>query len=212
MPDLAPEQQIIMVLFAACSSLLRNWSRWSGMPSSTRVSQVPQTPSAQACHTPYPGKRPVLAHLSRTHARAISGSLQHGESLVRRKQYENRARRTWWSVHIEAWRKSGLSRRSYCRQHHLDQGSFARWLNVLVDVEALRLQAELKREERRLGRPRKLSTDMRSRAVQAFWAMHVEAMTWCGMSMRAYAEAHGISRHALRRWRDLIEANEVEID
>ncbi len=98
--------------------------------------------------------------------------LQHGESLVGRKQYENRPRRTWWSVHIEAWRRSGLSRRSYCRQHRLDQGTFARWLSVLVDAEALGVQAELKREERRLRRPLKLSSDTRSRAVQAFWAMH----------------------------------------
>ncbi|WP_027554898.1 transposase [Bradyrhizobium sp. Cp5.3] len=129
-----------------------------------------------------------------------------------RKQYENRARRTWWSVHIEAWRRSGLSRRSYCRQHRLDQGTFARWLSVLVDAEALRVQAELKREERRLRRPLKLSSDARSRAVQAFWAMHVEAMTWSGVSVRAYAKAHGISRFGLQRWRDLIDANEVEID
>ncbi|ODM82245.1 IS66 family insertion sequence element accessory protein TnpA [Bradyrhizobium elkanii] len=134
------------------------------------------------------------------------------ENLVGRRQYENRARRTWWSVHIEAWRKSGLSRRSYCRQHRLDQGTFARWLSVLVDVEALKVQAELKREQRRLSRPRKLSTDMRSRAVQAYWAMHVEAMTWSGMSVRAYAKAHGLSRFALQRWRDLIEANEVDVD
>ena len=134
------------------------------------------------------------------------------ENLVGRKQYENRARRTWWSVHIEAWRKSGLSRRSYCRQHRLDQGSFARWLSVLVDAEALKVQAELKREERRLRRPLKLSRDRRSRAVQAFWAMHVEAMTWSGMSVRAYAKAHGLSRFGLQRWRDLIDANEVEID
>jgi transposase-like protein len=131
---------------------------------------------------------------------------------VGRKRYENRARQTWWSVHIEAWRKSGLSRRSYCRQHRLDQGTFARWLSALVDVETLRIQAELKREERRLRRPLKLSTDTRNRAVQAFWAMHVEAMTWSGVSMRAHAKAHGISHHCLRRWRDLIDGNEVEID
>lgn len=129
-----------------------------------------------------------------------------------RKQYENTARRTWWSVHIEAWRRSGLSRRSYCRQHRLDQGTFARWLSVLVDAEALRVQAELKREERRSRQPLKLSSDARSRAVQAFWAMHVEAMTWSGMSVRAYAKAHGISRFGLQRWRDLIDTNEVEID
>ncbi|WP_407080407.1 IS66 family insertion sequence element accessory protein TnpA [Bradyrhizobium roseum] len=51
-----------------------------------------------------------------------------------RKQHENTARRTWWSVPIEAWRRSGLSRRSYCRQRGLDQGTFARWLSVLVDA------------------------------------------------------------------------------
>ena len=57
-----------------------------------------------------------------------------------------------------------------------------------------------------------MSTDQRYRAVQAFWAMHVEAMRWCGMSVQAYARAHGISQHSLMRWRDLIDANEVEID
>lgn len=30
--------------------------------------------------------------------------------------------------------------------------------------------------------------------------------------MQAYVRAHGISQHTLRRWRDLIDANEVEID
>lgn len=32
------------------------------------------------------------------------------------------------------------------------------------------------------------------------------------MNMQAYARAHDISQHSLRRWRDLIDANEVEID
>jgi len=35
------------VLFAACSSLLRNWSRWSGIPSRHPLSQVPQTPQCR---------------------------------------------------------------------------------------------------------------------------------------------------------------------
>lgn len=129
-----------------------------------------------------------------------------------RKQSENTARRTWWSVHVEAWRRSGLSRRSYCREHRLDQGTFARWLSLLANAEALNVQAELKREERRLRRPLKLSSDARSRAVQAFSAMHVEAMTWSRMSVRAYARAHKISRFGLLRWRNLIDANEVYID
>ncbi|WP_409362811.1 IS66 family insertion sequence element accessory protein TnpA [Bradyrhizobium diazoefficiens] len=57
-----------------------------------------------------------------------------------------------------------------------------------------------------------MSKALRCRAVQAIWAMHVEAMQLCGLSMQAYARAHGISQHTLRRWRDLIDANEVEID
>jgi hypothetical protein len=46
---------------------------------------------------------------------------------------------------------------------------------------------------------------MRSKAVQAFWAMHVEAMTWCGMSAESYAKAHHLSLHSLTRWRGLLE-------
>jgi len=46
--DFEPEQQIMIVVLASCSSLLRNRSRWSGTPSTTLVSQVPQTPSVQA--------------------------------------------------------------------------------------------------------------------------------------------------------------------
>ncbi|WP_027545504.1 transposase [Bradyrhizobium sp. WSM2254] len=129
--------------------------------------------------------------------------------------FKNDARRSFWSVHVEAWRRSGLSKRKYCRQHRLSGGTFDRWLRHLIDAEALKMRAELRREERRERLRKKripLSKDQRCRAVQAFWAMHVEAMRWCGMSMQVYARAHGISQHSLRRWRDLIDANEVEID
>jgi hypothetical protein len=98
------------------------------------------------------------------------------------KHFENKARRSWWSVHVEAWRRSGLSQRRYCRQHRLDTTTFARWLKVLADAESLRLQRHFEREERRQRKPRRLSTDKRNRAVQAFWAMHVEAMSWCGLT------------------------------
>lgn len=129
--------------------------------------------------------------------------------------FKNEARRSFWSVHVEAWRRSGLSKRKYCRQHRLSGGTFDRWLRHLVDAETLKIRAELRLEERRERLRKKrtpVSKDLRCRAVQAFWAMHVEAMKWCGLSMQAYARAHGISQHSLRRWRDLIDANEVEID
>ncbi|RXG90664.1 IS66 family insertion sequence element accessory protein TnpA [Bradyrhizobium zhanjiangense] len=129
--------------------------------------------------------------------------------------FKNEARRSFWSVHVEAWRRSGLSKRKYCRQHRLSGGIFDRWLRHLVDAETLKMRAELRREERRERLRKKrvpVSKDLRCRAVQAFWAMHDEAMRWCGLSMQTYARAHGISQHSLRRWRDLIDANEVEID
>lgn len=129
--------------------------------------------------------------------------------------YDNEAHRGYWSVHVEAWRRSGLSKRQYCLRRRLSVGTFDRWMRHLVDAEALKLEAELRREERWLARRRRRSPHSiatRSKAVQAFWAMHVEAMTWSGMNLRGYARALGISPYSLRRWRDRFDANEVEID
>jgi transposase-like protein len=57
-----------------------------------------------------------------------------------------------------------------------------------------------------------VSTDIRSRAVQAFWAMHVEAMNWSGMAVREYAASLQLSPTSLRKWRDRFENAEVEVD
>lgn len=131
------------------------------------------------------------------------------------KHFENRARREWWSIHIEAWRRSGLSQRHYCRRHRLTETTFSRWLKVLVDDKVLRAKAEIEREkrfERRRRKGKPLSTGQRSKAVQAFWAMHVEALNWSGMSVTHYALALDISAHSLRRWRDLLDVEAVSID
>lgn len=131
------------------------------------------------------------------------------------KHFQNKARREWWSIHIEAWQRSGLSQRCYCVQQRLTEKTFIRWRTVLTDAKALQTKAELLREERRERRRKRhirLSSDMRSKAVQAFWAMHIEAMTWCGMSAQSYAKAHRLSLHSLKRWRGLFEAGEVQID
>jgi transposase-like protein len=53
---------------------------------------------------------------------------------------------------------------------------------------------------------------MRNRAVQAFWAMHVEAMNWSGMSVREYAAALRLSPTSLRKWRDRLDDGEVDVD
>ncbi|WP_315719704.1 MULTISPECIES: transposase [unclassified Bradyrhizobium] len=53
---------------------------------------------------------------------------------------------------------------------------------------------------------------MRNRAPQAFWAMHVEALNWSGMELRACAAAMQLSPHSLRKWRDRLATGEVTID
>jgi transposase-like protein len=108
-----------------------------------------------------------------------------------------------------------MTRAKYCRLHRLSRDSLSGWIKVLVSEETLRAKAEIVREKRierrrRTGQP--LSDNQRSRAVQAFWAMHVEALVWSGMSVRHYAQALRISAQTLRRWRDLIEAEEIAAD
>jgi transposase-like protein len=142
------------------------------------------------------------------------------------KHFQNKARREWWSIHIEAWQRSGVSQAEYCRQHRFDEKTFTRWLKHLAGEEAARklveYQAELRREKRREEREKGLkrrqrrclsvSTDVRNRGTQAFWAMYVEAMNWSGMGVREYAAALRLSPYALRKWRDRLDEREVEID
>jgi len=137
-----------------------------------------------------------------------------------------KAHSPYWSLHVEAWRQSGMDRAIYCRQHGLSVKAFGRWMNHLISKEEARKHAEylleLRREERRQQRGKKgkrrqkrryaVSTDIRSRAIQAFWAMHVEAMNWSGMGVREYAASFQLSPTSLRKWRDRFENAEVEID
>jgi hypothetical protein len=51
-------------------------------------------------------------------------------------------RRSWknahcpyWSLHVEAWRRSGLSRAEYCSGHGLKMKTFARWMKHLIGAE-----------------------------------------------------------------------------
>jgi len=143
--------------------------------------------------------------------RSISGSLVHGRISGGVETDQEQARHEWWSVHIEAWQRSGLSRKVYCRQHRLTEKTFGRWLRAIEGVEALRAKAELAREARRNKAPR-WSSDARSRDAQAFWAMHVEALTWSGLSFANYASALRLPEKSLRRWRGRLETGEMQID
>lgn len=131
------------------------------------------------------------------------------------RHFDNPARREWWSLHVEAWQRSGLSQRKYCNVHGLTEKTFARWLNVLTDAKMAKMRVErvaAERKQKSAKKGGKLTTDKRNQAAQAFWAMHVEALNWSGLSIREYANALRLSPFSLGRWRDLIADGEVVID
>lgn len=125
-----------------------------------------------------------------------------------RRLFDNPAKRSWWQVHIEAHRKSGLTVAKYCRQHGLTRWTFTKWRRELTDWEE---QKSVRNQQwRRRNRP--ISADKKRQATQAFWAMHVEAWQWSGLHLRDYASALRLSSYSLKRWRNLIESEEVVID
>jgi transposase-like protein len=122
--------------------------------------------------------------------------------------FEHKARRAWWATHLEAWRRSGVSRTEYCRLHRLTKSTFDRWLGALNSLESAREEARKRRKRTR----EPLSTDKRNKAVQAFWAMHVEALNWSGVSAKDYAAVHHISVYSLRTWRARLDAAPLQVD
>jgi hypothetical protein len=129
--------------------------------------------------------------------------------------FEGEARQKYWSVHVEAWRQSKLTKRKYCGEHGLSVHSFDRWMKHLMDKEAVKLRAELQREERRKKRLQNylpVKRHWKNKAAQAFWAMHVEALIWSGMSVKAYAMSHNISPYSLKNWCSRIQDEGLEID
>jgi transposase-like protein len=122
--------------------------------------------------------------------------------------FENKARRSFWSVHVEAWHRSGVSRARYCRDNRLNPDTFKRWLMVLDKQETARIRA---RELRKRTRE-PISRDRHNKAVQAFWAMHVEALNWSGLTAKDYAAAHHISVESLRTWRARFDADPLQVD
>ena len=127
---------------------------------------------------------------------------------MRARYFEHKARRAWWSTHLEAWRRSGVTRTEYCRLHRLSKSTFDRWLAALNLLESAREEARKRRKRTR----EPVSTDKRNKAVQAFWAMHVEALNWSGVSAKDYAGAHRISVYSLRTWRVRLDAAPLQVD
>jgi transposase-like protein len=132
-----------------------------------------------------------------------------------RKYFEGEARQNYWSVHVEAWRRSKLTKRKYCGDHGLSVHTFDRWMEHFMGKEAAKLRAELLREERRKKRLQNylpVKRHWKNKAAQAFWAMHVEALIWSGMSAKAYAMSHNISPYSLKNWAHKIQEEGLEID
>src|SRR3984893_3008414 len=89
-----------------------------------------------------------------------------------------------------------------------NKSTFDRWLKVLNAVESAREDA--RRRRKRTREP--VSGDKRNKAVQAFWAMHVEALNWSGLTAKDYANAHHISVYSLRTWRARLDATPLQVD
>lgn len=127
---------------------------------------------------------------------------------MRARVSRKKANRSWWQVHVEAWQKSGLTVTRYCAVHGLTTKSFNVWRREIVGWEAEKNAVAQRR--RKYDQP--ISRDRRRQATQAFWAMHVEAWTWSGLTLREYSGSLRLSPYSLKRWRNLIESAAVEID
>jgi transposase-like protein len=125
-----------------------------------------------------------------------------------KRKFKDSAGWSYWSVHVEAWRRSGISCAEYCRRHQLSKGAFDRWRKALCEMEEERQRAR----ERRKRTREPLSRNNRTKAAQAFWAMHVEALNWSGLTAKEYASAHRISLYGLRTWRARFDADPLQID
>jgi hypothetical protein len=91
--------------------------------------------------------------------------------------FEHKARRAWWTTHLEAWRRSGVTRTEYCRLHRLTKSTFDRWLSAVNTLASAREEARKRRKRTR----EPVFGEKRNKAVQAFWVMHVEALNWSGV-------------------------------
>jgi len=125
------------------------------------------------------------------------------KALRRRSHYEGKAQRSYWSTHIEAWLRSGVTRQQYCRENRLERWTMVRWLKVLETPPPP--PRRVYKKQVIVNGPRLPAT--RSRAFFAFWSMHVEAHRLSGLNAARYAEAHRLSVIKFRRLRRRFELN-----
>lgn len=117
--------------------------------------------------------------------------------------------REWRSLHIEAQLRNDLGiRKILPTALSLTENTFRRWLKRLAEEAVLKLEKqegdcavsapppEEREKARRKQNQRRftVSSEVRNRASQAFWAMPVEAPNWSGMGLCTYAAAMQLSR------------------
>jgi hypothetical protein len=138
------------------------------------------------------------------------------------KHFENRWRREWWSLHIEAWRRNGLGIRKYGQQHRLTENTFRSWLKRLAG-EATALKIEKQQKELRRERVRKPLRTQKAAQVQGHFGCTQSGVSGVlGDACRgAELERNGCPRVRCRdeavaalaaQWRDRLDAGELMID
>jgi len=120
-----------------------------------------------------------------------------------------RPKRLYWQVYIEVWQNSGKSQMGFCREHSLCYKTFRRWKEMFEENGGYELK-QLKKPRRKFVK--KAPSSYRGKALQAFWAMHVEAWWWSGLTAASYCKAHRLSRVSLARWRDILMDQEEDIN
>ena len=93
------------------------------------------------------------------------------------RHFENKARQSWWLIHIKPGVKSGLSRAKYCRQHGITTTTFIRWLDYLAGKEAARKHAEYQAELRRQQRCEAQEKRPEEARPLSFWRQHGHAQS-----------------------------------
>jgi hypothetical protein len=66
--------------------------------------------------------------------------------------FECKALRAYWSVHIQAWLRSGISRAEYCRVHRLTVSTMKGWIRALETPIPKRRPVPKKQPEKKLSR------------------------------------------------------------
>ena len=123
--------------------------------------------------------------------------------------FKVRSKRLYWQVYIEAWQNSGMAQKTFCDEHSLNFKTFRRWKKMFEENGGYELK-QLKKPRRKFVK--KAPSSYRGKALQAFWAMHVEAWWWSGLTATSYCKAHRLSRTTLARWRDILMEQEEDIN